>query len=62
MTVFGSCFEPGERVSLRVHVSEVGSATGQAIREDGFSTVCHGLTYRLRCCIPFSGLVNALGT
>jgi hypothetical protein len=27
ITVHGSCFDPGERVSIRVHVTEVGSAT-----------------------------------
>ena len=27
VTVFGSCFEPGERVEIRVHVTVAGSAT-----------------------------------
>lgn len=27
VTVFGQCFEPGERVQIRVHTTEVGSAT-----------------------------------
>lgn len=30
VTVFGSCFRPGERVGLRVHVTEVGSATADS--------------------------------
>lgn len=27
VTVYGRCFQPGERVQLRVHVADVGSAT-----------------------------------
>lgn len=27
VTVFGQCFEPGERVQIRLHTTEVGSAT-----------------------------------
>ncbi|GAB90768.1 hypothetical protein [Gordonia rhizosphera] len=30
VTVFGSCFEPGERVVIRVHTTEVGSATADS--------------------------------
>jgi hypothetical protein len=27
VTVYGSCFKPGERIAIRVHAEEVGSAT-----------------------------------
>jgi hypothetical protein len=30
VTVYGACFEPGERVVIRVHVTEVGSATADS--------------------------------
>lgn len=35
VTVHGSCFEPGERVVIRVHVTEVGSATADS--DGGFT-------------------------
>ena len=30
VTVYGSCFQPGERVVIRVHATEVGSATADS--------------------------------
>ncbi len=30
VTVYGSCFEPGERVVIRIHVTDVGSATADS--------------------------------
>lgn len=35
VTVYGKCFQPGERVELRVHVTEVGSATADS--DGGFT-------------------------
>jgi hypothetical protein len=37
VTVYGTCFEPGERVVIRVHVTEVGSATADT--SGGFTQV-----------------------
>ncbi|BBY17701.1 hypothetical protein MLIT_32930 [Mycolicibacterium litorale] len=35
VTVYGSCFQPDERVTIRVHATEVGSATADS--EGGFT-------------------------
>jgi hypothetical protein len=57
VTVYGTCFKPGERVEIRVHVDVVGSATASS---DGRFT--QTITVPASAPVRFPTSITAVGT